>query len=223
MKAPKNFYNTVDQRKLGLEDGLLPDVTAADNGKILKVTGGKWQPGSDSGSEVLTATITYAEDEYSCDKTHSEILAAINGGSIVLVKYGNQTYVYAGTGSPAAGNPVYFSYTQSDSESQMIEKVFEIDEDDKILRSSHDINNDSFKRRRYEGEIPSVASGSTDTVTVDVDYLENDSLVDFYPDANHIGVFPSAIAYDTQSAQRSITFTFAGPISAGTFEIVVWG
>lgn len=52
MKAPKNFYNTVDQRKLGLEDGLLPDVTAADNGKILKVTEGKWGPGDDENTII---------------------------------------------------------------------------------------------------------------------------------------------------------------------------
>lgn len=53
MKAPKNFYNTVDQRKLGLEDGLLPDVTASDNGKILKVSGGKWVTGDDENTTII--------------------------------------------------------------------------------------------------------------------------------------------------------------------------
>ena len=52
MKPPKNFYNAVDQRKLGLEDGLLPDVTAADNGKILKVSNGKWGPGDDENTII---------------------------------------------------------------------------------------------------------------------------------------------------------------------------
>lgn len=222
MKPPKNFYNAVDRRKLGLEDGLLPDVTAADNGKILKVTGGKWQPGSGAGTEVVTAAITYAEGEYSCDKTHTEIVAAINNGSIVLATYDGRTYVYAGSGTEAAGSPVYFSYIQADSESQMIGKVFEIDEDDEITYSQHDINNDTFKRKVYSGQIQASASDPVVTV-VNVDYLENDSLVDFYPDVNHVGVYPSSIVYDTSSTQRTVTLTFAAPITAGTFELVVWG
>jgi len=222
MKAPKNFYNTVDQRKLGLEDGLLPDVTAADNGKILGVTGGKWEPVSGVGTEVVTAAITYEDDEYSCDKTHAEIVAAIAGGAIVLATYDGRTYVYAGSGTEAAGAPVYFSYIQADSESQMIGKVFEIDEDDEITFSQHDINNDSFKRKVYSGTISASASDPV-SVVVDVDYLENDSLVDFYPDVNHAGVYPSSIVYDTSSTQRTVTLTFAAPITAGTFELVVWG
>lgn len=54
MGAPKNFYNTVDQRKLGIDeipaikakvDSLegLPEVTTSDNGKILGVVGGEWK------------------------------------------------------------------------------------------------------------------------------------------------------------------------------------
>lgn len=221
MKAPKNFYNTVDQRKLGLEDGLLPDVTAADNGKILKVDGGKWKPGSGAGAEVITAAITYAEGEYSCDKTHAEIVAAIAGGSTVLATYDGRTYVYAGSGTEAAGAPVYFSYIQADSESQMIGKVFEIDEDDEITYSQHDINNDSFKRKVYSATLPASAVDDV-VVNVPVDYLENDSLVDFYPDANHVGVYPSDINYDT-SGDRYVELTFAAPVTAGTFKIVVWG
>lgn len=223
MKAPKNFYNTVDQRKLGLEDGLLPDVTAADNGKILKVTGGKWQPGSGAGTEVFTAAITYdaEQEEYSADKTHAQIVAAITGGSIVLATYDGRTYVYAGSGTEGAGSPVYFSYIQADSESQMIGKVFEIDEDDKITFSQHDINNDSFKRNVYSGTLTASAVDDV-VVNIPVDYLENDSLVDFYPDANHVGVYPSDINYDT-SGDRAVELTFTAPVTAGTFQIVVWG
>lgn len=223
MKAPKNFYNTVDQRKLGLEDGLLPDVTAADNGKILKVTGGKWQPGSGAGTEVFTAAITYdaEQEEYSADKTHAQIVAAIAGGSIVLATYDGRTYVYAGSGTEAAGSPVYFSYLQADSEYQMIGKVFEIDEDDEITYSQHDINNDTFKRKVYSGTLTASAVDDV-VVNIPVDYLENDSLVDFYPDANHVGVYPSDINYDT-SGDRAVELTFTAPVTAGTFQIVVWG
>lgn len=223
MKAPKNFYNTVDQRKLGLEDGLLPDVTAADNGKILKVDGGKWKPGSGAGTEVFTVAITYdaEQEEYSADKTHAQIVAAIAGGAIVLATYDGRTYVYAGSGTEAAGSPVYFSYIQSDSESQMIGKVFEIDEDDEITYSQHDINNDSFKRKVYSGTLTASAVDDV-VVNIPVDYLENDSLVDFYPDVNHVGVYPSDINYDT-SGDRSVELTFTAPVTAGTFQIVVWG
>lgn len=222
MKAPKNFYNTVDQRKLGLEDGLLPDVTSADNGKVLKVDGGKWKPKPDSGSNFNVA-ITYdaEQGEYSADKTHAEIVAAIAGGSTILATYDGRTYVYAGSGTEAAGSPVYFSYIQADSESQMIGKVFEIDEDDEITFSQHDINNDSFKRNVYSGTLTASAVDNV-VVNIPVDYLENDSLVDFYPDANHVGVYPSDINYDT-SGDRSVELTFTAPVTAGTFQIVVWG
>jgi len=223
MKPPKNFYNAVDRRKLGLEDGLLPDVTAADNGKILKVDGGKWKPGSGGGAEVFTAAITYnaEQEEYTSDKTHAQIMAAIAGGSTVLATYDGRTYVYAGSGKESAGSPVYFSYLQADSESQMIGKVFEINEDDEITYSQHDINNDSFKRKVYSGTLTASAVDDV-VVNIPVDYLENDSLVDFYPDANHVGVYPSDINYDT-SGDRSVELTFTAPVTAGTFQIVVWG
>lgn len=51
--GPKNFYNAVDQRKLGTDkidaiqnelDSIisLPPVTSEDNGKMLQVVNGEW-------------------------------------------------------------------------------------------------------------------------------------------------------------------------------------
>lgn len=147
MKAPKNFYNTVDQRKLGLENlPGFPVITPEDEGKILKVDEtGNLKLGTDSGVSSLLVTITYDEgdDEYSADKTHAQIVEALASGNIVTATFDGRTYVYAGSGKAAAGNPVYFSYLQADSESQFIGKIFEIDEDDRITYSEHDLNNDS--------------------------------------------------------------------------------
>ena len=51
MGAPKNFYNAVDLAKFGIEDidkRILPKVSASDNGKVAKVTDGKWGVGTDN-------------------------------------------------------------------------------------------------------------------------------------------------------------------------------
>ena len=54
MRAPKNFYNAVDKKKLGLDDGLLPEVTTSDAGKVLKVTeGGKWDLADDENTIIV--------------------------------------------------------------------------------------------------------------------------------------------------------------------------
>lgn len=56
MGAPKNFYNVVDQAKLGINQ--IPDVTAADNGDVLTVIEGKWG----KGSSKINKTTLYTGD-----------------------------------------------------------------------------------------------------------------------------------------------------------------
>jgi len=144
-KAPRNYSQDMDRRRQGLDaivENLLPDVTTDDAGKIAKVgENGKWTLADDGGVQTMTVAITYdsEQEKYSADKIHAEILAAITSGSTVRATYDGRTYVYAGTGKDSAGTPIYFSYTQSDSESQMIEKVFEIDEDERMVFSEHNI------------------------------------------------------------------------------------
>ena len=218
-----------DEGKYELADDegtILPIPTIADEGKVVKVDDeGKYALLSDGGVQTMTVAISYdsEQQEYSADKTHAQIIAAIAAGVIVTATYGGRFYVYAGTGTESAGTPVYFSYLQADSESQFIGKIFEIDEDDNIVFSQHDLNNDTFKRRVYDFNIAAAGSGESIAVIVNVDYLQNESLVEFFPDANHPGLYPSDIAYDTQSAQKTVTLTFTGPITAGTGTIVVWG
>lgn len=65
MKAPKNFYNTVDQSKLGIdelftrmaeaEENLLPVVTVEDDGKALIVENGAWNIGEVDALPEVTA------------------------------------------------------------------------------------------------------------------------------------------------------------------------
>ena len=224
MKPPKNFYNAVDRKKLGLEGEMLPDVSGSDNGKIMKVVEGQWQLAPDAGSdEPLVVEITYEESTYTASESYADIVAALEAGRVVFFTYSDRQYVYAGSNTPGSSD-IYFSYIQADNATQMIAKVFSIDEDERVTFSEHDINNDTFKRKVYEIPMPASAEGvSTVTTIVNVDYLENDSLVDLYPDANHVGIYPTAIAYDTSSTQRKVTLTFAAPFSAGVYKMVIWG
>ena len=222
MKPPKNFYNAVDRKKLGIEGETLPEVSASDNGKIMKVVEGAWQLAADGGTDApLVVEISYEESTYTASESYEDIVAAIEAGRTVFFTYSDRQYVYAGSNTPGSSD-IYFSYIQADNATQMIAKVFSIDEDERVTFSEHDINNDTFKRKRYSGIITASASDPVVAV-VNVDYLENDSLVDFYPDVNHVGVYPSSIVYDTSSTQRTVTLTFAAPVTAGTFELVVWG
>lgn len=75
----KKFYKsryTGAQIDAGIKGGAqVPDVTAADNGKVLKVSGGKWAKGTDSGTTV-TANPTLAGTE-----------AALEGLQVASTKY----------------------------------------------------------------------------------------------------------------------------------------
>lgn len=65
MKAPKNFYNNLDQKKVGIDDlftrmaeveeNALPEVTEADNGKALIVENGAWNIGTVDALPEVTA------------------------------------------------------------------------------------------------------------------------------------------------------------------------
>lgn len=145
-KIPSNFYQEVNVRKLDRvfsNEGDVPTPSVSDEGKVIKVNSeGKYALLPDGGAQTMTVAITYDEttEEYSADKTHAEIVEAIAAGVIVKATYDNLTFVYAGTNKPAAFDGVYFTYIQADSEDQLLCKCFEIDSDNRIVYSFHDIS-----------------------------------------------------------------------------------
>ena len=78
---------------LGNGGSSLPAVTSSDNGKVLAVKDGAWA----ADSNLLLVTITYANFNYSSDKTYEEIFAAIEAGRTVVAKYTKEYYfvIYA--------------------------------------------------------------------------------------------------------------------------------
>lgn len=63
----------------------LPDVTAADNGKVLGVVNAEWDA-MNVPSDTLVCTFTYdsVNDTYTCDKTIAEMMAAFNARKNVI-------------------------------------------------------------------------------------------------------------------------------------------
>lgn len=86
MKPPKNFYNAVDRRKLGLDEGLLPDVSASDAGKVLKVSeAGKWEPGDDENTIIEANPEGTASEDLENLKIGSTIYA-VNKPTFEVIK-----------------------------------------------------------------------------------------------------------------------------------------
>lgn len=83
----KNFSNTVDVTKLGipkieaeiedLSSKVLPDVTSADNGKVLKVSDGTWGVGTDNSLPDVTSD------------DNNKLLQVVNGSWAVVDLDGN--------------------------------------------------------------------------------------------------------------------------------------
>lgn len=71
----------------------LPEVTASDNGKFMRVLNGAWNAGE---PDFFICTVTASGSSYTCDRTLNEIKTASAAGRIPVVRYNSGTYFLSG-------------------------------------------------------------------------------------------------------------------------------
>lgn len=109
-----------DDTEIAFEDGVihpiekseLPEVTSADNGKVLGVVDGEWEKteaGGGSGAMVVNITAD-GEGNYTFDKTFDEIVGAMPNVVCYITNY-KSAYYFNGYDSSPSMNAVNFSTT----------------------------------------------------------------------------------------------------------------
>ena len=126
----KNFSNTVDVTKLGipkieaeiadLSSKVLPDVTSADNGKVLKVAEGAWGVGTDNSLPDVTSAdngkvLKVSDGEWGVgyDNSLPEVTSA-DEGKIIQV---NSSGEWAVNNLPGGGVFIIYAYTNANNTS----------------------------------------------------------------------------------------------------------
>lgn len=100
----------------------LPAVTSSDNDKVLKVVSGAWAAADNNGGQFIVI-VQYLNGQYKSNKTHKQIMDAIDAGYTVVVRYDNAYYnldVYVSSSK-------YVSFSQTrylDSESSVLVRYF---------------------------------------------------------------------------------------------------
>lgn len=89
----------------------LPNVTADDNGKYLRVIDGVWDAGE---PDFFICTVTASGSSYTCDKTSAQILAAASAGKIPIAVYNNAVYFLA------SGNQMFVKFTRLSSDTSEV-------------------------------------------------------------------------------------------------------
>lgn len=153
MKAPKNYYNTVDQAKLGLDQidknkkaiedlqdlPVLPTPAAGDTGKVVKVGSDGYELAGDEGARLVTATVTAdGQGNLSCDKTYAVLTAYLAIGDIVELAYRGQTFVYSGI-DPTG---IHFVLAKNDSNGHNVITAWTISSSDVITFLIDEINSE---------------------------------------------------------------------------------
>lgn len=91
---------------------------------------------------IFECAFTYDEDdnEYFCNKSHAQIIAAINAGKHVYATALNRKLIYTGTDTPSAFERIAFSVVLADSSDHLVMHTFTINEDERVVYSHHDID-----------------------------------------------------------------------------------
>lgn len=69
----------------------LPAVTSSDNDKVLKVVSGAWAAANNDGGQFIV-NVQYLNGQYKSNKTHKQIVDAIDAGYTVVVRYDSTYY-----------------------------------------------------------------------------------------------------------------------------------
>lgn len=102
-KGARAYYTDTDYRRDGMNEAYskidsmpsIPTPTAEDVGKVVKATeNGDYTLAQDAGAKELVVTIA---NDFTADKTYTEILTALNNGDIVkVIDWIGRNYFYSG-------------------------------------------------------------------------------------------------------------------------------
>lgn len=221
MGAPKNFYNAVDLEKMGIsniDERILPDVSASDNGKIAKVVEGKWALGDDAN----TASVQYIECTTNGSKitlpeniTVTDIYNLIMNGTYVILKVGVRLFTCRSIRTYQ--NKYYLNYIDiiSDTSSHPNKIVHE-----EYLFNSGTSESESITK--FDDSSPvmkasiekTLNAGSTSIAFTDSS-IGSDSIIDIY--TSIFGVDP----IDVQRSGTTLTVTFEAQASNVKVRLVV--
>lgn len=112
----------------GGSSGGLPEVTSADNGKVLTVVNGDWGVADAGGGDVLVVHIT-TDDGYAVDKTFTEISNAVSAGKAVFAQVNGETFLMAYFNAGFVIFKNYYIYTETN---ELVYMVFRIVADNTV-------------------------------------------------------------------------------------------
>lgn len=221
MGAPKNFYNAVDLEKMGInniDQRILPDVSASDNGKIAKVIEGQWALGDDAN----TASVQYIECTTNGSKitlpeniTVTNIYNLIMNGTYVILKVGMRLFTCRGIRTYQ--NKYYLNYIDIISDTST--------HPNKIVHEEYMFNSgtsESESTTKFDDSSPVIKASIEKTLNAGTTSLAftdssigSDSIIDVY--SNTFGVDPT----DITRSGTTLTLTFEAQSSNVKIRLVV--
>lgn len=221
MGAPKNFYNAVDLAKFGIENidkRILPQVSAANNGKIAKVVEGKWALGDDAN----TASVQYVECTTNGSKitlpetiTVTDIYNLIINGTCVILKVNGRLFNCRSANTYQSKYILNFIDIISDTSTHPNKIVHE----EYLFNSSTSESESIFKFNDsspvMKASIEKTLSAGSTSVEFTDSSIGSDSIIDIYTSV--FGVDP----IDIQRNGTTLTVTFEAQQSSVKVRLVV--